>query len=224
MPSFPAEVTRICTEEWELFDRGKRKEYQKKVFGRIGDYWKKLGENHRDGRTDVNFGGLNKDDPNVIVPDARNKNPPWSAAFISFVAREAGAGNAFLFSGFHSKYILAALREAANPASTAKFIARRHKLVTPKVGDLIAAGRESAKNATFDTAPSFQDQHGFFPSHCDFVIDVDLGGRNVLTTGGNVGNSVGRKNWPLDASGHIGDTDPRSSSAHVICIINSLLP
>jgi hypothetical protein len=224
MASFPTEVTRICTEEWEFFDRGRRKEYQRKVFGRIGDYWKKLRINNRDGRTDVNFGGLDKNDPDVIVPDRQNKNPPWSAAFISFVAREAGAGDAFLYSGFHSKYILAALREAARSNSTAKFIAKRHTSVTPQVGDLIACGRESAKNATFDDAESFADNTGFFPSHCDFVIGVDLARKNVLTTGGNVGNSVGRKNWPLNRANHIGDTDPRSPSAHVICVIRSLLP
>jgi hypothetical protein len=225
MATFTQEVVRIGNEEWEFFDRGKRKEYQLKVFARIGTYWKEGPLiSGRDGRTDVDFTGLNKNDPDVIVPGRQNKNPAWSAAFISFVARKAGAGDAFLYSGFHSKYILAALKEAANPASTAKFIAKRHTQFTPRVGDLIACGRDSAKTATFDTAPRFADHEGFFPSHCDFVIGVDLANNNVLTVGGNVADSVKRKNWPLDRNKHIADKNPQSPSHNVICIIANALP
>ena len=39
MAVFTEEVVRICNEQWEFFDRGRRKEYQKKVFRRIGDFW-----------------------------------------------------------------------------------------------------------------------------------------------------------------------------------------
>jgi len=39
MSAFGDKVAAECTAEWELFDRGRRKEYQKKVFQRIGAYW-----------------------------------------------------------------------------------------------------------------------------------------------------------------------------------------
>jgi len=223
MANFTDEVVRICNEQWEFFDRGKRKEYQKKVFRRVGDFWREgVDLSGRTGRSQVDFGNLDKDDPEVIVPSGRNKNPAWSAAFISFVAKKSGAGPNFLYSGAHAKYILAALHEAAKPNSTAKFIARRHTQHKPQIGDLIACGRESAKTATFDTAEDFADENGFFPSHCDFVIEI--GADFVRTMGGNVGNSVGRKNWPLNAQGRIGNHDPQSRSANVICIIDCLLP
>ena len=230
MASFSAEVVRICDEQWKFFDQGKRKEYQSKVFRRIGQYWKEGTElSGRDGRTDVIFLKLNgrpldKNDPEVIVPDRHNRNPPWSAAFISFVAKTAGAGDGFIYSRFHSRYILAALREAANPGSTANFIARRHTSFAPKIGDLIATGRESAKTATFDTAENFKDRDDFFPSHCDFVVEIDPAGRFLKTVGGNVGNSVGQKTWPLNAARRIGDKDPRSSASNVICIMDCRLP
>jgi hypothetical protein len=224
MSTFGDQVAARCAAEWELFDRGKRKEYQKKVFQRVGTYWKDGADvPGRNGRTNVSFGSLNKDKEDVIVPDSRNDNPPWSAAFISWIAKQSGAGNAFLYSGAHAKYILAALNEAEKRNSTAKFIAKRHKSMTPKVGDLIACGRERAKKATFDTAKSFAIE-GFFPSHCDFVVEVDEANKTVRTIGGNVGNSVGGKNWPLDRNKRIGDHDPRSPSANVICIISCSLP
>src|SRR5215203_4223080 len=93
MSYFIDQVARICDDEWNFFDRGKRKEYQKKVYRRIGTYWRQGPKiRGRDGRTKVDFGDLDRDDPEVIVPASRNKNPKWSAAFISWVARRAGAG------------------------------------------------------------------------------------------------------------------------------------
>ena len=222
MVVFTEEVVRICNEQWEFFDRGRRKEYQKKVFRRVGDFWSEGADvSGRTGRSQVDFGNLDRDNPEVIVPDSRNKNPPWSAAFISFVAKTAGAGNRFKYSGAHATYILAALDAAANSNTTAKFIARRHTQQRPQIGDLIACGRERAKTATFDTVRDFVVE-GFFPSHCDFVVEI--GDDFVRTIGGNVGHSVARKNWPLNTQGRIGDKDPQSPTANVICIIDCLLP
>ena len=224
MAVFTEEVVRICNEQWEFFDRGRRKEYQKKVFRRIGDFWSQGADvSGRTGRSQVDFGNLDRDNPEVIVPDSRNKNPPWSAAFISFVAKTAGAGNRFKYSGAHATYILAAFDAAANSATTAKFIARRHTQHRPQIGDLIACGRERAKTATFDTVRDFVASTGFFP------LPLRLRGRNrqrfrTLPIGGNVGHSVARKNWPLNAQGRIGDKDPQSPTANVICIIDCLLP
>src|SRR5215216_7989706 len=87
MSNFSDKVATLCNDEWDFFDRGKRKEYQKKVYRRIGTYWR-AGPiiSGRNGRTKVDFANLDPDDPDVLVPASRNKNPKRSAAFISWVA------------------------------------------------------------------------------------------------------------------------------------------
>lgn len=54
---------------------------------------------------------------------------------------------------------------------------------------------------------------------CDFVVGFDAQKKNAIPIGGNVGNSVAEKTWPPDGQGHIGNQDPKSSIAKVICII-----
>jgi hypothetical protein len=229
MSAFTDEVAKSCLAQWETFKRGKAKEWWDPQFGDVARYWKKLGIT-RDGRENITF-ELNADgslklDPVNHQPVPRspkktfNRNPPWSAAFISWIAREAGAGTKFKYRAYHSFYIMAALREAALPASTAPWIARQRDAYTPKVGDLIACGRDRAKTATFSTAASFIDNSvdvDFFPSHTDFVVEVKSD--KVVTVGGNVGDSVGRKNWPLDTDHFIGEHDPQTPTASVICIM-----
>jgi hypothetical protein len=226
MSAFTDAVVVKCLAEWEVFKRGKAREWWDPQFKDVGRYWAKLGE-VRDGRQGVVFekkadGSLQLDPVNKQPIPKTNENTPWSAAFISFIAREAGAGAKFKFSSYHSIYIMEALRAAAGPGSSAPWVGRRRESHTPKVGDLIACGRERAKTATFDTAASFISTApgaapDHFPSHTDFVVEVM--GDKVVTIGGNVSNSVSRKNWPLNASGRIGTHDPHSSTASVICIM-----
>jgi hypothetical protein len=151
-----------------------------------------------------------------------NKNQPWSAAFISFVAAMAGAGANFHYGPSHSMYIVDALREAKKPFSTAKFVARRHTDHAPKIGDLIACERRPDTEANFDTYIDFV-KAGRFEAHCDFVVGFDAEHKHAITIGGNVSNSVSQKSWPLNAEGRIGSHDPKSATASVICIIACLL-
>jgi hypothetical protein len=226
MSAFTDAVVRICREELATFQNGKLKEYDRAVFQRVGDYWNKLAEQpeHKDwkgynGRSQV---ALKLDANGDILERGENKNQPWSAAFISFVAAMAGAGADFHYSPSHSRYIVDALREASKPFSTAKFVARRHTQYAPKVGDLIACERRQDTDANFDTYIEFVKKDKY-EAHCDFVIGFDAQHKNAITIGGNVGNSVSQKTWPLNADGHIGDRDPNSPIAKVICIIECLL-
>ena len=115
-----------------------------------------------------------------------------------------------------------ALREAKKATSNAKFIARRHTQYAPKAGDLIACERRSLDDATFDTYIDFVVA-GRFEGHCDFVVGFNEAKTKIITIGGNLGNSVKEKSWPLNSKGRVGDRDPTSSVAGVVCIIECRL-
>ncbi len=221
MSDFTDRLVQACHDERGRFENGALKEWMEPVFRRVGDYWDRLadlpqyaGWQGYNGRSDVRLGANGRP-----VADG-NRNQPWSAAFISFVMREAGAGDTFAYAPSHSVYVVKALREAAKAASKHPFIARRHKLYAPKPGDLIACERQKTVDPNFDTYVSFVAQ-GRFEAHSDIVTEVT--DKAVTTVGGNVGNSVREKRWPLDTSGHIGNADPLSRTSMVICVIESRL-
>jgi hypothetical protein len=74
---------------------------------------------------------------------------PWSAVFISFVMRTAGAGPAFAYSAAHQTYIRAARRNRLSQNTANPFWAFRATEVAPRVGDLVCASR-SGSGATYD--------------------------------------------------------------------------
>lgn len=116
----------------------------------------------------------------------------WSAAFISYVMRTAGANNKFVYSPLHADYINAAVRgEGGLQAFPA--------LSTPaQVGDLVCTGRGAARNMRFENLPT-----GSFPSHCDVVVEVSTSQLTVV--GGNVDAGVTMKHIPLTATGTVAD-------------------
>ncbi|HET6161429.1 MAG TPA: DUF2272 domain-containing protein [Dongiaceae bacterium] len=221
MSEFTDAVVRICGEELATFQNGQLTESDLAVFQRVGDYWNKLAE-QPDFRVWKGYNGRSDCELDASGKVIENKNQPWSAAFISYIAAAAGAGANFHYGSSHSVYIVDALREAKKPFSTAKFVARRHAEYTPKVGDLIACERRKDTDANFDTYIDFV-KAGRFEAHCDFVVEIDQQKKNAITIGGNVGNSVSQKAWPLNVAGHIGDHDPNSPVASVICVIECLL-
>jgi len=120
---------------------------------------------------------------------------PWSAAFISWVMRKAGAGRAFPYSAQHAIYISAAkknrLENNNNP-----FKAYRTTEVTPRVGDIVCKSRAGSQ-ATYDNIkPGMK-------THCDIVIEVRPNA--VVTIGGNVSNSVSRTVVRANSQGQIID-------------------
>ena len=111
---------------------------------------------------------------------------PWSAVFVSYVMRTAGAGPAFAYSAAHQTYIRAARRNrlAANAANP--FWAFRASEVAPRVGDLVCAARMRS-GATYDNIADPRPR----ATHCDVVVEVHPGRIRVI--GGNVGQTVGDK-------------------------------
>jgi hypothetical protein len=125
----------------------------------------------------------------------KNDDFPWSAAFISFVLRKAGAGNRFRYSAQHSVYIREAVK-AKEKKNTAQGYWGYHPSEAPlKIGDLVCYARQPG--ITVNT------QSSSYKSHADLVVDVSAG--KALVIGGNVGNSVTRKALKVDSAGLLVD-------------------
>jgi hypothetical protein len=88
---------------------------------------------------------------------------PWSAAFISWIMREAGAPpDQFAPSGLHADY-LRAIADQGREAS-ARFALHDAKSYAPKPGDLICATRAGSSVPAYDMIPDGT------PMHCDLVV------------------------------------------------------
>ena len=125
---------------------------------------------------------------------AKMINEAWSAAFISYIMKKAGAGDDFKYSTSHSVYI----RDSINNRKKNKknpFKGFKPQEVKVEEGDLVCYPRQGGVN---------YDSTGAYKSHCDFVIDVK---DNIATSiGGNVSNSVSKTSVELDKEGKIKDS------------------
>jgi hypothetical protein len=122
----------------------------------------------------------------------------WSAAFIDYVMRMAGAGDRFPYSPNHATYINAAREHAAGQRPNLVVTAMPPQNYAPQRGDLICAwrGRNPIRYEDLPTGSPF-------PGHCNIVVDVRPG--MLDTVGGNVDNSVSMRQVPIDAAGHVTD-------------------
>ncbi|HEV8544244.1 MAG TPA: DUF2272 domain-containing protein [Verrucomicrobiae bacterium] len=120
---------------------------------------------------------------------------PWSAAFISYVMREAGAGSEFPYASAHAAYIRAAIDNRLNQVRS---IFQGFRLVERalELGDIIARSREHS-GATYDTV-----RRGML-THCDIVTELEPASGVVRAIGGNVHQNVDRKTLSMDTDGHL---------------------
>ncbi|MET0527786.1 MAG: DUF2272 domain-containing protein [Microvirga sp.] len=172
-------IVRIANEQLARWDNGRLKEADPRAFPILQDYWK-AGPGLSFTRAE-------------LASAAFQSSHPWSAAFISWVMREAEAGAAFKYASSHSVYISAAkanrLADNANP-----FKAYRLSEIVPRAGDLICRNRANS-GATYDTIrPGMK-------THCDIVVAVLPGALTVV--GGNVSNSVSSRKVRTDATGRV---------------------
>jgi len=138
----------------------------------------------------------------------------WSAAFISYVVRQAGVGpDAFHFSNAHRAYIYDAfatsVAEVAGERSDR--IYRACPLATrPRIGDMICAQREPALADMSDETvrervrgelAGSPDARSIRRSHCEVVAYVDAGARKVYSIGGNVNQAVTTRKLNLRRDG-----------------------
>lgn len=182
MTDFIKRLCAICKSEWlhfgkqsinvdnRLFRSGNR-ETDPGFWQRVGVYWE-VG-------TNLDLDGLDVD-------------WPWSAAFMSYVMKMAGAEDHFKYSIRHSDYINDAILNA-NPS----FVGRRVSEYAPKIGDIVCYSRQNGVD--FDNLPDRYRSHG------DVVCGIKNGYIEVI--GGNVINSVTKKNLRVDSDGLLSDTN-----------------
>jgi len=121
----------------------------------------------------------------------------WSAAFISYVMKSASAKGEFNYNSLHSSYIIEAVK---NRKSKSKNPFKAYKLNEKKaeIGDLVCYARQDG--VTYDTTSDYK-------SHCDIIVGID--NDSAIVIGGNVGDSVTKKNVPLTKSGYVSDGGKR---------------
>ncbi len=131
------------------------------LWQRVGDYWW-LG---MDAGTPESRWTGEHDAAGAVFPAAESGRYAWSAAFVSYVMRVAGAGPRFPYSDAHATYIDIAREMAAHQVHGWLVVAERPDAYAPEPGDLICMGRAWAAGITYDRLPS-----GRFPAHCDIVV------------------------------------------------------
>ncbi|CUH82546.1 DUF2272 domain-containing protein [Tropicibacter naphthalenivorans] len=160
---------------------------------------------------------------------------PWSAAFISYVVRQAGITSAdgFLFSGAHMRYIVGALRNREQSLTDRPFwLLDARELVNEvqlQPGDLLCfnrtariRGRRVATNHSYSSLRQQYwdgENHAINPvsaentrrrviaSHTSVVVGTRQtdSGAVVQCIGGNESNTVRLREYPINASGGLVD-------------------
>jgi hypothetical protein len=181
--AFRQKIVRLANQELARWGNRKIKETDPRVRRVLQDYWKTgTGTSYREDQ---------------LGDPAFQKDHPWSAAFISWIMKTAGAGTAFKYSTAHATYIRSAkdnrLANNDNP-----FKAYRIGELTPQVGDLVCKSRSGS-------AATYENIRPGMKTHCDLVTEVRP--RSIVTVGGNVDNSVGQKILRSDANGRIAEPD-----------------
>ena len=182
MSDFTERVKKICCAEWLHFGKQTyninnrlsikgRRETEAGFWERIGVYWE-LG-------TGYEIDGLHTD-------------WPWSAAFVSYVMKIAGAKERFRYSIRHADYINEYIK-----GDIRFFEGHRLEEYAPKIGDLVCYSRQSG--ISFNNLPEN------YKSHTDIVVNTNSDHIEVI--GGNVGNSVTKKQLKIDKQGTLTDTN-----------------
>jgi uncharacterized protein DUF2272 len=190
-------AVQIALREWRAFgqkiiltpdqpESADSEERDEGLWQRVGDYWWQ-GLNY--GASGGAWTGKH-DSGGIEFPRGQDGEFAWSAAFIDYVMRMAGAGSRFPYSPSHSDYINAA-RTQPGLAVTALPLTQ----YAPLPGDLVCMWR-SGHQVTYEDLPA-----GHFPSHCDIVVAQRVSSLDVI--GGNVDNTVALKRVPVAADGRL---------------------
>jgi hypothetical protein len=161
------------------------------LWQRVGEYWW-IGQDA--GRKESAWTGKHDAD-GTVFPAERDGDFAWSAAFISYVMRTAGARDGFPYSQAHSTYVNAA--RVGGPGLVVR--AERPEAYAPQPGDLICMGRSWSKFVRYDDLPVE------FVGHCDLVVEAASGALTVV--GGNVNDAVTAKHVPVTAAGTLATPD-----------------
>ncbi|MEB3318176.1 MAG: DUF2272 domain-containing protein [Cyanobacteriota bacterium] len=172
-------VVERAVAEWTFFERptlqaGKllrvgRQEGDSGQWQRVITYWRE---------------GLQNNSVNDPA-DVRSRDHPWSAAFIAYVMKQAGAGDQFPYAASHSGSIKEAIYNRQHSMKKVHLIGHRVTDYSPQPGDLLCATRSWATGkVNYDNAIGFE----FFPSRCELVIRTASG--QIITIGGDLKDAV----------------------------------
>jgi len=190
------------------------------LWQRVGEYWW-LGMNA--GSRESRWTGKH-DAAGRVFPADRDGHYAWSAAFVSYVMRIAGAGARFPYSDAHATYIDIAKEMTDGTATGWLIAAAAPDAYAPEPGDLICLGRESAARLTYADLPA-----GRFPAHCDIVTATPPPGDPapaLTVVGGNVDDAVTMKHVPVTATGRLAGPDGRVLDSRYpwMVVLRLLLP
>jgi hypothetical protein len=200
-PFSRAAAIAIALREWRAFGQPiavpgvpEAQDYERLegLWQRVGDYW---WEGLDPRFVAQRWTGMH-DEHGLVFPASADGNYAWSAAFISYVMRMAGAGPHFPYSENHATYIDAAARHDPGIALEAE----RPRDYAPQSGDLICLYR-TKRPMTFEDLPTAEP----FPAHCDIVVARRPGQLDVV--GGNVDDAVAMKHIPVTADGRLAGPD-----------------
>lgn len=207
-----ADTIAIALREWRLFGskvddappQGRptplpqdKAERQPGLWERVGEYWwigmaPPPGER---GPREESWTGKHDASGGLFAPQDDGRYA-WSAAFIDYVMRIAGAGNRFPYAPNHATYVNAA---AAGTSPILKAYAPQ--AYAPQPGDLICYGRHSAQSLKFSDLPTAY----IWPGHCAMVVAKAPG--MLSTVGGNVDDAVTMVHVPVTDAGMIATPD-----------------
>jgi hypothetical protein len=139
---------------------------------------------------------------------------PWSAVFISFCVKTAGATAAdFKFAEAHSVFVHKAIENARNQTGVFQGFDISEQPIA--LGDILQNNRGSHR---FDFA--FAKAHDAYESHSAIVISMghDALGPFAMTVGGNESDSIRMKRVNLDPDG----TVKQRASSPFICLVKNL--
>jgi Uncharacterized protein conserved in bacteria (DUF2272) len=149
--------------------------------------------------------------PGQLQSKSWQNDHPWSAVFVSYVMRKAGAGDAFAYAAAHTTYVAAAKRAAARRDGS-KFQAFRIDQAPIEAGDVVCRDRQDVRTGhcygtTFENAESGGHSHG------EIVMEVNPRLGYAVTIGGNTsqdyphtglrGNTVGKHKIPVNGRGFV---------------------
>ncbi len=162
------------------------------LWQRIGEYWW-TGQNAD--QTERRWTGLHDENGAVFSP-GRDGEYAWSAAFLSYVMRVAGAGVRFPYAPSHHVYINIARQVSLGQTRGWAVVAERPDAYAPRPGDLICAGRGWAARLRYEDLPTSEG----FPAHCAIVVAT---GPQLSVIGGNVDDAVTLTHVPTTSDGRL---------------------
>lgn len=170
-----------------------------RAWQRVARYWRDSGLlaaiGHRRGATECLYASATG--PQAEACRGFVVDTPWSAAFISWVMREARVPG-FRGSSRHFTYVQAAYQ---NPSTNAFDVIDVAK-AKPMVGDMICYVRQSGRLFGHEGLVAVLRSGGPLDMHCDIVVAVNPNNDSTAyAIGGNVQQSVTMRMLPLNRNG-----------------------